>query len=130
MSHRYNIHLIKARASYSPEDIARLFGIDRKTVYRWTKKGLKVIEKNTRPPLIRGEDLIEFIKGENAKRKIKLNEDEFFCMTCHKAMRAKEGSEEVVKTGKRIGRNNLEQRKKIGLCEVCGRRVNKFLKVC
>ena len=130
MPNRYNTHLIKAKASYSPEDMGKLFGIGRKTCSRWiNERGLKVIEENVRP-LVRGEVLIEFIKKENAKRKIKLNEDEFFCMTCHGAVRAKCGSEEIVKTGKRIGKNNLEQLKKTGLCDVCGRRVNKFLKVC
>ena len=125
----YNIHLIKSRRSYSIGEIASLWGIDRKTCHRWLKnEGLLVIEKNVRPLLVMGADLANFIKERGAKRKAVLKEDEFFCMKCHRPVKAKIGSEKVIKTGKKIGKNNLEQIKKIGICEVCGTKLNRFLK--
>lgn len=126
----YNPRLIKAKKSYSISDIASLFGINRKTCHRWLKdEDLKVIERNVNPLLVMGSDLINFIKKKKAKRKVALMEDEFFCMKCRKAVKAKRGSEKIIKTGKRIGKANLEQLKKIGACEVCETKVNRFLKV-
>jgi len=77
----YNPRLIKSRRSYSIGEISSLFGINRRTCYRWQKyEGLRVIEKNVNPVLVMGEDLISFIKRRRAKNKITLGEDEFLCM--------------------------------------------------
>ena len=125
---KYNINLITSRRSYSINEIASLWGIDRKTCGRWIKyEGLKVIEENTSPLLILGADLIDFIKNQRKKSKVSLKENEFFCVKCHKAVRAKIGSEQTIKTGKRIGKDNREQLKKTGVCEDCDTRLNRFL---
>lgn len=126
----YNVHLIKAKRSYSISEIASLLQVDRKTCHRWLKDGgLKVIEKGVNPLLVMGVDLICFIKEKKAKRAKSLSKDEFFCMKCHKAVKARSGSEKITKTGKMIGRAHLEQLNKIGICEVCGTRLNRFLRV-
>jgi len=126
----YNHRLIKSKRSYSISEISSLFGINRKTCNRWLKdEGLKVIERNVSPLLVMGADLINFIKKKKVKNKVALKEDEFFCMKCRKAVKAKLGSERIIKTGQRIGKNNLEQFKKIGICEFCGTKLNRFLKV-
>ena len=62
-------------------------------------------------------------------RKTKLSNDEYFCMKCHTAVKAKKGSERIIKTGKTIGRNKKEQLNKIGLCGTCGTALNKFVGV-
>lgn len=111
-------------------EIAHLFSIDRKTCHRWLKdEGLKVVEKGVNPLLIMGIDLITFIKERRAKRARGLREDEFFCMKCHKPVKANLGSERIVKTGKTVGKAKLEQVKRIGVCEVCKTKVNRFLRV-
>lgn len=126
----YNINLITARRSYCINEIASLLGIDRRTCGRWIKyEGLRVIEENTNPLLIMGEDLVDFIRNKREKRKIPLKDNEFLCFKCRKAVRAKIGSEQITKTGKRIGKDNQEQLKKTGVCEKCGTRLNKFLGV-
>jgi len=130
MPKRYNTRLIKVKRSYSPSQIAKLLNIDRKTCFRWINgKGLKVMEKNVAPLLVYGEDLKKFLNKEKMERKNKTEENEFFCMKCHKAVKAKNGSEDIIKTGKKIGKNNQDQLKKIGICEICGTRLNKFLSV-
>jgi len=45
------------------------------------------------------------------------------------AVKARVGSERTVKTGKRIGKDNLEQLNKTGICEICETKLNKFLRV-
>lgn len=127
---KYNSHLIISKRSYSLGEIVSLLNINRKTCYRWTKdEGLKTIEKNVNPLLVMGVDLIDFLQRKRAKGKAVLKDDEFFCMKCHRPVKAKIGSEIIIKTGKKIGKDNLEQFKKIGVCEVCETKMNKFLKV-
>lgn len=77
-----------------------------------------------------GADLKDFIKKKRSKRKMFLKEDEMFCLKCRKGVLPKIGSGRVVKTGKRIGKENREQFKKTGSCEHCGTGLNKYLGVC
>ena len=126
---RYNLHSIKSRRSYSFNEICSLLGVNRKTCHRWKKEGLKVIEERVNPLLVMGADLADFIRQKRAKNKVTLKEKEFFCMKCHKAVKAKMGSSKTVKTGKRIGKEDLEQRKKTGVCEACGTKINKYMRV-
>ena len=127
---RYNTRLIKTKASYSPSEIAKLYGKNRQICFRWIKnEGLKVMEKNTNPLLIMGSDLKDFLDKKNAKWKITLAKNECYCVKCRKAVKPKAGSEQIVKTGKRAGKDNQEQFKKTGLCEFCGTEVNKLLSV-
>jgi len=125
----YNSRLIKSRRSYNITEMASLLGVDRKTCQRWIKQdGLKVIEKGENPLLIMGADLISFLKERKKQRRCELKEDEFFCIKCRRAVKARMGSEEVVKTGKKIGKNDLEQFKKTGFCEICNTKLNRFLR--
>ncbi len=127
----YKLNKIKARKSYCITEIASLFSVDRKTCSRWIKdEGLKVIEENVTPLLIMGKDLEDFIRKKRTKNQVPLKEDECFCFKCHKAVKPKMGSEKIVKTGKRIGKENHEQLKKTGVCEFCGTEINKYLRVC
>lgn len=126
----YNLNLITARRSYSVNEISALLGINRKTCGRWIKyEGLKVVEENTSPLLVMGADLIQFIKKKRDERRVSLKENEFFCVKCHKAVRAKPETERTVKTGKRTGKDNREQLRKIGACEICQTKLFKFLGV-
>ncbi|OGN14510.1 MAG: hypothetical protein A3G02_00385 [Candidatus Yanofskybacteria bacterium RIFCSPLOWO2_12_FULL_44_13b] len=127
---KHNIRLIKSKRSYSMTQIVSLLKIDRKTCRCWLKKeGLRPIEQNVNPILVIGADLIDFLNKKRAKRRIGLNEGQFFCFKCHKSVRAKAGSEETIKTGKKIGKSNSDQYKKVGNCEVCNTRVNRFIGV-
>jgi hypothetical protein len=130
MAHKYNLNLIKARGSYSIKEICLLLKINRKTCSLWIKKGLEVIESNAGPLLVMGESLKRFIKEMRLSRKIPLKDDEFFCFRCHKAVVARTGSYTVIKTGKTIGKNALDQIQAVGRCQICGTDVKRFLKVC
>ena len=126
----YNIRLIKSRRSYSIKEMALLFGVDRKTCSRWiTNDGLKVIEKNVSPLLVMGEDLLHFIKEKRLANKIGLQDGEFYCFRCHAAVKAKAGSRVVTKTGRTVGKKGLPQIVATGVCNVCGLKVYRFLRV-
>lgn len=87
------------------------------------------MEKDVTPLLVMGSDLIEFLKKKKMKNKAPLAEDEFYCLKCHKPVKAKIGSKATIKTGKRIGRAGLEQLNRTGVCEVCGTSLNRFVGV-
>ena len=124
----YNFNRIKSKRSYNSTEISAILGVNRKTLNRWIKGGsLRVIEKDVFPILIMGADLIGFIKKKRLKRKMPLKENEFVCFKCHKVVKAKAGSEKIIKTGKRIGNDNHEQLRKVGACEVCGTEVGKYI---
>ncbi len=82
-SHRY----VKYWYAYDIDDICALFsktGLHPQTVRSWIKRGLKVIGAG-RPTLIYGNDLILYLKEQNAKGKIKTAFNEMFCMKCKDA---------------------------------------------
>lgn len=127
---RYKLNTITARRSYTIAEISALLGVDRRTCGRWIRnEGLRVVEENTSPLFVLGADLAGFLKEKRRKAEIQLKENEFYCLKCRGAVRAKIGSEQVIPTGKRIGRDNYEQMKKIGVCEKCETELTRYLGV-
>ena len=109
-------------------EISALLDVDRKTCRRWIKnEGLKVVCENVSPLLVMGAVLIDFIKTKRAKRKMPCAINQFVCFKCHEVVKAKTGSEKIIKTGKKIGKDNHEQLRKIGVCERCGTEVGKYV---
>lgn len=127
MPKKYNLRLIRARRSYTPSEIAILLSVDIKTVYRWIDGGLQVMEKTVKPLLIMGSKLKDYLSGQ--KVKIFLSEDEYYCLSCKRAVIAKEGSEIIEKTGYSIGNESKDQCVKKAKCNRCGRHVQKYIKV-
>lgn len=126
MKYTYNPRLITSRHSYTPEEVAQLFSVNKKTVFRWLQEGLKPLEENTKPLLIMGEALRYFLIEKRKKKKVKLKNDEFFCLKCRKETRAKSGTERLVTTGKKIGKEAREQFFRRAKCEQCGTQVNRL----
>jgi hypothetical protein len=61
----YNVRRIKATWPYTVQEIAELFRIHKNAVLRWLKDGLQA-NKDQRPFLIRGEELIRFLNARLA----------------------------------------------------------------
>ena len=128
MSLKYNVRKIKQRQSYTLTEIARLFGVHHRTCGRWVQMGLKPIAKNLKPFLIMGFELKRFLKDMQNNRKTKLAEDEFYCLSCRLAVKAKVGSEKTIYTAKKIGKDNRDLLLRKGICSVCNRKINKYVK--
>ena len=127
MTRRYNTRLVKARKSYTPEELSKLFGVCKKTCFRWIDEGLRPIEANTRPLIIMGYEVRRFLSKMKKSRKTKLEANEYFCLKCKRATRANEATETIAPTGKLIGKEAREQLCKRGKCEKCGSEVKRFL---
>jgi DNA-directed RNA polymerase subunit RPC12/RpoP len=127
MAQKYNPRLIKGRHSYTPGELAGLFGISRKTCFRWLEEGLRPIQRNTRPLLIWGEEVRRFLSEKKKRRKAKLEANEYLCMKCKRPVQANPESETIVPTGKRVGKEAREQLSRQGECRHCGTRVIRLL---
>lgn len=102
--------------SYTIEELSILLGKNQKTLLRWIGKGLKIVPESKKPILIMGFDLKEFIRKNSSKNKIKLNHNQFYCLSCKKAVYAKRGS--IKKLSNR----------KMAQCRVCSGRTSRIIK--
>jgi len=107
---------IFSHRSYTTEELSVLLSKDKKTLLRWIDKGLKTIPESKKPILIMGSDLKEFLRKKKSKRKMKLNRNQFYCLSCKQAVYAKRGSIEKLSN------------RKIALCRVCNGRTSRIIK--
>jgi len=128
MPKRYKINQVSKRRSYSVKDISCLFDVDKRTCFRWLEEGLQPLEEKAKPLLIMGDELISFLKEKSGRGKVKLKKDEYYCLRCRVAVKATGGSEQIIETGKLLGKDNRRQYRKIGRCEACGSIINRFSK--
>ena len=121
----FNPRLIKARRSYSLPEVAEVYGIHPRTVQHWRKEGLLVLDEASRPFLVMGAALQDFLRERQRNRKHPLKPGEFFCSTCRCARRSAPGALLTEITDKRLGKQHRQALIR-GICEVCGRRLLRF----
>src|SRR5438045_744144 len=78
---RPNYRRVKMHRSYTVEEIARLFVCHKNTVRQWVKTGLPTCD-DRRPTLIRGRDLMVFLKTCRTKNKRTCKPGEIYCVRC------------------------------------------------
>jgi len=114
----YNVRLIKATWPYTVQEIAALFEVHKNAVLRWLKEGLQA-NRDKRPFLIRGSELIRFLTARQQTRKCKCSLTEFFCFKCRVAREAYLRIADVV----------IESPSRFrvkAICAVCSTAVNKM----
>lgn len=121
----YNPNLVRSRHTYSFLEISELFGIHIRTVQQWKKRGLQVLDSNTKPYLVMGLALIEFLKRERKKRLITLKNGEFYCSRCRGARRSKSSKFRIEETEKFLGKGSKLVMIR-GECEVCCNQLFRF----
>lgn len=116
MAQRYpNPRRVKIHYNYTVEETARLCSRTPNTVLRWVKEGLPVCE-GTRPWLIRGRDLADFLGRKRAASKCPCKPDELFCVACRRPTRPFGGTAEYRPSTAKWGTL-------IGTCPTCERRI-------
>lgn len=75
---------IKSLRCYTKQEAATLVGVSTRTIRNWTRDGLPLLDASY-PPLIRGDDLHEYITAQRANRKVKTDLCEFYCLPCRKS---------------------------------------------
>ncbi len=121
----FNPRLIKARRSYSFAEVAEVYGIHHRTVQEWRKEGLRVLDEASKPFLVMGAAVQDFLRERQRKRKHPLKPGEFFCSRCRCARRSLPGALLTEITGKPLGKQHRQALMR-GICEVCGRRLLRF----
>lgn len=119
MAKNHNLKLIKSRRAYTYMKIAQIFKIHQRTVQKWHRQGLKVIDEEKRPFLVMGEEVCRFLKENAEKRRKTLKTGEFFCFKCRCARRSLPGNMSIETTPKQLGKDSKQVFIR-GICEVCG----------
>jgi len=114
---RYNLRLIRATWPYTVQEIGTLFGLHKNAVLTWLKEGLQA-DRDRRPFLIRGDELIRFLSARQKSRKQRCAPTEFFCFKCHAPREAYLGIADIVI-------ENASRHRIKALCAVCSTPVNK-----
>ena len=121
----FNPRLIKARRSYSFAEVAELYDVHLRTVQRWRKERLPMLDEASRPFLVMGAALQGFLRERQGKRKHPLKLGEFFCPRCRCAQRSVPGAFLIEITTKRLGKAGRQALIR-GSCQVCGQRLLRF----
>ena len=123
MSKKYEIRKIKTKRSYTFKELADLLGVHVRTVQSWHLDGLSPLEGSNNPYLVMGREIKVYLKQKTLRNKVKLQENEFYCMGCKKAVIPTKVYKYV--NGVKIGGNKPSVRLG-GICPTCSKKVNKF----
>jgi Helix-turn-helix domain len=114
----YNVRRIKATWPYTVQEIAELFRIHKNAVLRWLKDGLQA-NKDQRPFLIRGEELIRFLNARQTRKGCKCTPTEFYCFKCRAPRQAYLGIVDIaIESPTRLRVKSL--------CALCSTPINKM----
>ncbi len=114
----YNLRRIKATWPYTVPEAAKTLGIHKNAVLHWLKDGLQA-DKDKRPYLIRGTELIRFLSTRQQSRRRKCEATEFYCFKCRVPRKAYENIIDI----EFVSANRFRMK---GICEVCNTPVNKM----
>ncbi len=116
MPKQAKLNRIKSFKCYTISEAADIADVSTHTIRNWAKDGLRMLDAS-RPVLIRGDNLRDYIKGQRRKRRVSVQADEFYCMRCKGARKAAAQMADCTITSNRV--------KLTALCETCGTVVSK-----
>jgi len=117
---RINTRRIKAKYSYSLQELANVINCHPNTISGWIKnEGLRRID-GIYPYMIYGQVVIEFLKMRQLKNKTKLLLTEFRCCTCQATSTAWEGIATIATINSKIAMLQA-------VCERCNGKISKII---
>jgi hypothetical protein len=122
---RLPIHLIRRRRAYSFHDLAVLLRKHVRTVQVWRDEGMPVLDENTKPMLVMGQDARQFLRSRKQKRKRPLEAGQFYCTRCRCARESRPEALRSEVTQRLLGPRRV-QILKHGICIVCGLALVRF----
>jgi hypothetical protein len=120
-----NPRLLKGMRAYSFQEVSEILGCHLQTVRRWHKGGLKVLDDGTKPFLVMGKDVREFLKAKSKGRKHPLKPGELFCPRCRLPRESLPENLTVETTERRLGKSDRQVVIR-GVCVICGQRMILF----
>jgi predicted DNA-binding protein YlxM (UPF0122 family) len=118
MKRNHNHNKSKIHRSYTVEEVAELYGVHKRTVRNWIKKGLPIFD-DIRPLLILGTDLKIFIRKQRKGNKFKCKLSEIYCFRCRIPRKPDLQKIKFSQQPSGIGRV-------FAMCSVCDSKVNKY----
>ena len=115
----YNVRVFRSKRAYSFAEIAEMLGTHIRTVQNLRKEGLPILEDGTKPFLVMGQDIRNFLTERVRKRRKPLKVGEFLCPRCRQPRKSRPEKLTVEITGRRLG-PKYKQVLLRGVCEVCG----------
>jgi hypothetical protein len=73
---------IKIHRSYTVEQLARVLGCHKNSIWLWLKKGLEPLNDGKRPLLIQGSEARRFLETKRRGRKRRCQVHELYCLRC------------------------------------------------
>lgn len=110
MPKQARVNKIRALRCYKVHEAAEVSGVSPRTIRNWVNAGLRIMQ-NEHPALVRGDDLIAFIKSQRTQRKHRLALDQFYCVRCRCPRMAAGNFAELQKVDDRLTL--------IAMCEDC-----------
>ena len=107
---------IKSLRCYTKAEAAALVGVSTRTIGNWTRDGLPLLDAS-HPPLIRGDDLRDYIAAKRESRKVSTGLCEIYCAPCRKSHPPAGGIADC--------EVEVNKAKLTALCGVCERIVSK-----
>ena len=111
---------IKGKYSYTVEEAARVLNLHRNTVRTWVRRGGLPAMTGSRPHLILGVALVEFLKARRLTGKRKCGLGELYCLKC-RAPR-KPVAELIEQRPMASGRSRI-----VGICSTCETLMHRFV---
>jgi hypothetical protein len=108
---RHSARRVKRLRSYNVREAANITGATPGTVRHWIKSGLHPVQ-GCYPTIVRGADLIDFLKGRSTDRKQPCGPGRLYCLRCKEPRRPAFDEVEFWPDGSALG--SLR-----GLCPTC-----------
>lgn len=123
MKKKYSLRKIKAKRSYTSEEIAETLNIHIQTVREWHRSGMNPLKENSTPYLFMGDEVKRYLKEKIDSHKVSLKEGEFYCLSCKKAVKPEhyETIDRNIKIGKGVSSLLLKAE-----CPECRKQLNRF----
>lgn len=106
--------------SYTVEEIAALYSISQKTVFRWIKSEGLVNFSYAKKFYIHSSELLSFLNFKNGKHKIKTPSGSIYCVKCQNPQKMKTRI-------RNIANKNTTAKCKVGVCPVCQTKCQQFI---
>ena len=127
MSKNINYQVLHKHSSYTTAELASLLNVTRHAIHYWVHHlGLKPINPGDHKWIFDGEVMKSFLKAKLKRFKVKLKDDELYCLSCRIGRRGIEESIDLEYTGKKVGANFVDQINIHGVCVTCGHKCRRL----
>lgn len=116
----YKINKISYMACYTMDEAGVLIDRSARTIRAFVADGMPTID-NGKPTLIRGYDLINYLRTKNRVTKNPLKTNEMYCLRCREPIIPRNKNVTIHETGTSL--------KLSGICPLCGKVANRAYKI-